>query len=120
MADDLLPDEVVALLRTPFDPLLSDPTRLRIQATLAGLPASGSMRFTALAKTLGLSDGNLGAHLAQLVEHGYVVATATTEGRRRTRWYAATPLGRNAFADHVAALRSVVGTAERAGDEDSE
>ncbi|WP_052462263.1 transcriptional regulator [Nigerium massiliense] len=107
-----VPDDIAALLRTPFDPLLSDPTRLRIQAALVGLPRDGSMRFTALASTLGLSDGNLGTHLATLVEHGYVDTSVTMRGKRRTTWYAATASGRTAFADHVAALRAVVTATE--------
>lgn len=110
-----LPDDLADRLRTPFDPVLSDPTRLRIQAALVGLPAEGSMRFTGLARALGLSDGNLGTHLATLTELGYVGTSTTTRGRRRTTWYSASPLGRQAFADHVAALRAVI-DASRLGD----
>lgn len=111
MAEDLeLGEELADRLRTPFDQLLSDPTRLRIQAALVGLPTGGSMRFTAIARALQLSDGNLGAHLTQLVEHGYVEADRVPRGRRTTTWYAASPLGRAAFAEHVAALRVVIGT----------
>lgn len=108
---DEVPTELADRLRTPFDTTLSDPTRLRIQAALVGLPPDGSMRFTGLGRALGLSDGNLGTHLATLVEVGYVVTTATTRGRRRTTWYSASPLGRQAFAEHVAALRTVIAAA---------
>lgn len=103
-----VPDEVADLLRTPFDALLSDPTRLRLQAALVGLPSSGSMRFTALARALQLSDGNLGTHLAALVEHGYIETSTTLRGRRQTTWYRASEAGRRAFDEHVAALRAVV------------
>lgn len=102
-----IPHDVAALLRTPFDPVLSDPARLRIQAALGGLPSAGSMTFTGLGKTLGISDGNLGAHLAVLVEVGYVATTVTWRGRRRTTWYRATEAGRAAFDTQVDALRSV-------------
>ncbi len=102
-----IPDDVAALLRTPFDPVLSDPVRLRIQAALGGLPRAGSMTFTGLGKTLGISDGNLGAHLAVLVEIGYVATRVSWRGKRRTTWYQATDAGRAAFATQVEALRSV-------------
>lgn len=103
-----LTEEISAQLRTPFDSVLSDPNRLRIQAALHGLPASGSIKFTALAKALQLSDGNLSAHLAVLGEVGYVSSTSTYTGKRRTRWYSATALGREAFDEHVRALELIV------------
>lgn len=98
-------------LRTPFDAALSDASRLRIQAALHGLTADGSMRFTALAKALNLSDGNLATHLAVLSEVGYVSARETFTGKRRTRWYSATPFGREAFEAHVRALQLIVDSA---------
>ena len=106
-AGDLSAD-LLEQLRTPFDATLSDPNRLRIQATLHGLPTDGAIRFTALAKALGLSDGNLSAHLAALSEVGYVTSQATYTGKRRTRWYSATAVGREAFAEHVRALQLIV------------
>lgn len=109
-ADDV-PEPVIAMLRSPFDAVLSDPARLRLQAALHGLPAGASMGFTALRKTLGLSDGNLGAHLAILVDTGYAGATATWRGKRRTTRYAATAAGRAAFDAHVLALQSVIDAA---------
>lgn len=103
-----LPADIAERLRTPFDSALSDPNRLRIQAALHGLDGSGSIRFTALAKALQLSDGNLSTHLAVLCEVGYVTSSSTYTGKRRTRWYSATALGREAFESHVRALRLIV------------
>ncbi|WP_349827257.1 transcriptional regulator [Brevibacterium litoralis] len=111
-----VPDEIGERLRTPFDPTLSDPNRLRIQAALHGLPTEGSIRFTALARTLGLTDGNLATHLAVLAEVGYVDARATYTGKRRTRWYSATALGREAFEAHVRALRLIVDATRQSED----
>lgn len=110
-----LPDSVGELLRTPFDATLSDPNRLRIQAALHGLGSAGSIRFTALAKALGLSDGNLSAHLAVLSEVGYATSQETYTGKRRTRWYSATAVGREAFEAHVRALELIVDAAGRDG-----
>ena len=109
-----VPEPLAEMLRTPFDAVLSDPMRLRLQAALHGLPAEGSMTFTALRKTLRLSDGNLGAHLAILVDAGYATATATWHGKRRTTRYAATSAGRAAFEAHVRALEAVIGAARPA------
>lgn len=100
-------------LRAPFDRALADATRLRIQAALHGLPTGGSIRFTALARTLGLSDGNLGAHLSVLIEVGYVRTEVTSRGKRQTKWYAASGAGRDAFEAHVASLRAVIDAAEQ-------
>lgn len=100
--------ELTAMLRRPLDPLLSDPVRLRLQATLVALPPEGSMTFTALRRLLEVSDGNLGSHLAVLVEQGYVEPEARYRGKRRTTWYSATPAGRAALAGHVRALQSVI------------
>ncbi len=105
---DTLTEAVAALLRTPFDPLLSDLIRLRLQAALLGLPADAAMTFTALRRTLGLSDGNLGAHLAVLVDAGYAHPTVTWRGKRRTTRYRGTPTGRAAFTTHTHALQSVI------------
>lgn len=106
-----LPEDLVERLRTPFDTVLTDASRLRIQATLHGLPPDGAMRFTALARTLGLSDGNLSTHLAALSEVGYVTSSSTYTGKRRTRWYSATAVGREAFEAHVRSLQLIVDAA---------
>ncbi len=111
-----LSETVGEQLRTPFDATLSDPNRLRIQAALHGLEAGGSIRFTALAKALSLSDGNLSAHLAVLSEVGYVTTNETYTGKRRTRWYSASAVGREAFEEHVRALQLIVDSARHAGD----
>lgn len=110
-----VPEPVIEMLRSPFDVLLSDPARLRLQAALHGLPSGASMGFTALRTALGLSDGNLGAHLAILVDAGYATATATWRGRRRTTRYAETSAGRAAFEAHVQALESVIAAARGDG-----
>lgn len=102
-------------LRTPFDAALSDANRLRIQAALHGLAADGSIRFTALAKALNLSDGNLATHLAVLTEVGYVTVRSTYTGKRRTRWYSASATGREAFEAHVRALQLIVDLAQQEG-----
>lgn len=109
--DRELDADLAALLRTPLDPVLADPNRLRIMAALVGLPADGAMRFTHLRHALGLTDGNLGTHLAVLEDAGFVSVDETWSGKRRTRWFAPTGSGREAFAAHVRNLRAVVAAA---------
>ena len=106
---------VAERLRSPFDAALSDANRLRIQAALHGLDAGGSIRFTALARALNLSDGNLAAHLAVLSEVGYVDVSSTYTGKRRTRWYSASPVGREAFEAHVRSLQAIIDSAQLDG-----
>jgi DNA-binding MarR family transcriptional regulator len=66
------------------------------------------MTFTALRKALQLSDGNLAAHLAILVDVGYAETTVTWRGKRRTTRYTTTSAGRAAFEAHVQALEAVI------------
>lgn len=114
-----LPDEIGERLRTPFDTVLSDPNRLRIQAALHGLAPSGSIRFTALVRALHLSDGNLSSHLSALCEVGYATSSSTFTGKRRTRWYSATAAGREAFDAHVDALQLIVDSSRMAPPDNS-
>lgn len=105
-----------ALLRMPLDPLLTDPTRLRLLAALIGLPAAGELAFTALRDLLDLTDGNLGLHLRVLVERDYAAVRKEPRGRRITSFYRPTPAGRAAFAAHIAALEAIIAAAQGAPD----
>lgn len=99
------------LLASPLDPVLSEPTRLRIQAALHALPDGAAMSFTMLRKALTLTDGNLGTHIHVLVEAGFVDTDERWRGKRRTTLYHATSAGRAAFDAHVRALNAIVRTA---------
>lgn len=99
-------------LRTPFDRVLADSTRVRVLAALIAVGTSGSITFAGLKAALQVSDGNLGNHLAVLAEVGYAEASEQWRGRRRTRWYAATAAGREALRAHIETLTAL---AEAAG-----
>jgi DNA-binding transcriptional ArsR family regulator len=103
------------LLHTPVDPLLVEPTRLRIMAALIGLPDAGELSFTGLRQLLDVTDGNLGMHLRQLVEQGYIALTKQEQGKRTQSRYQATPLGRARFAAHIAALEAIAAAARPPG-----
>ena len=56
----------------------------------------------------------LSKHVKTLEEAGYVaVRKVASDGRQRT-WLSLTSAGRKAFANHAAALRALVGSAEAA------
>ena len=84
---DVIVAELADLLASPLDPVLSDPTRLRIQAALHALPDAAAMSFTILRKALMLTDGNLGKHVHVLMDAGFVETEEHWRGKRRTTLY---------------------------------
>ncbi|TET51928.1 MAG: transcriptional regulator, partial [Anaerolineales bacterium] len=84
---------------------------LRIMAALVSLGAEERADFTFLRDLLGLTDGNLGAHLRTLEDAGYVGVEKAFVARRPKTRVAATSEGREAFAAHVDALEAIVGRA---------
>jgi DNA-binding MarR family transcriptional regulator len=96
---------------TELNPVIHQPTRLRIMAALVSLDAQERADFTFLRDLLDLTDGNLGAHLRTLEEAGYVALEKTFVARRPKTWIWATPRGREAFAAHVDALEAIVAEA---------
>ena len=88
-----------------FDEIVHAPHRLRI---CAFLDATSSAEFSALRDMLGVADSVVSKHLKVLHDAGYITITKPT-GRGRVRtWIELTPLGRQAYTDHVAALRDLV------------
>lgn len=105
---DVVLAELADLLASPLDPVLSDPTRLRIQVALHALPAGAAMSFTILRKTLMLTDGNLGTHVHVLIDAGFLSTQEHWRGKRRTTLYQATSAGRAALDAHVRALNAII------------
>lgn len=95
MPDALLPDETI-----------HQSVRLRIMATLR--PLGEAIEFPRLRALLGITDGNLGAHLATLEQAGYVSVEKDFNGRRPRTRVQMTRSGRTAFAQHVAYLRALI------------
>jgi DNA-binding MarR family transcriptional regulator len=91
-----------------LDPIIHQPTRLRIMAALVGLDEGEKADFTFLRDLLGLSDGNLSVHLQRLEEAGYVAVKKAFVKRRPKTWIWATSKGRNTFAAHVDALEAIM------------
>lgn len=100
----------------PLNPLLHQPARTHLVAYLSG---RGEATFSELKRVLGVTDGNLGAHLAKLVEAGYLATGEAAGGGRAQTVYTLTEAGRAALAEYVArlsALMALSAGAEPAGD----
>lgn len=92
-----------------LDPVIHQPVRLRIMASLAALHEAESAEFTFLRDLLGLTDGNLGAHVRKLEEEGYLSVEKAFVQRKPRTFIALSAKGRKAFKGHVAALQSILG-----------
>ena len=91
-----------------LNPLIHQPTRLRIMASLVSLDEDEKADFVFLRDLFDLTDGNLSVHLQRLEEVGYVdIEKAFVERRPRT-WVCATTQGRAAFAAHINALEQII------------
>ena len=87
---------------------IHQPVRLRIMASLVTLGPNEEVDFTYLRDLLGVTDGNLGAHLRKLEEAGYIAVNKTFVERKPRTYVAATAEGRKVFAEHVVALESIL------------
>jgi DNA-binding MarR family transcriptional regulator len=88
-----------------MDDLLLSKVRLGIVAELLNFDW---IAFSELARSLDVSNGNLGAHLSKLIEAGYVGEEKSFANRRPLSRYRLTKRGREAFAGHVAELQSLL------------
>ncbi|HXB84145.1 MAG TPA: transcriptional regulator [Candidatus Acidoferrum sp.] len=88
-----------------MDELLLSKVRLGIVAELLNFDW---IAFSELARSLDVSNGNLGAHLSKLVDAGYVEEEKSFANRRPLSRYRLTKRGREAFASHVAELQSLL------------
>lgn len=88
-----------------FDELIHPATRLSVVALLA---AADWADFAFIRDRLGLSDSALSKQLTTLEEAGYVVIERPVSERRRRVRARLTPLGRERFEGHVAALQGII------------
>ena len=88
-----------------MDELLLSKVRLGVVAALLNFDW---VAFTELARSLDVSNGNLGAHMTKLLESGYVEEEKIFANRRPLTRYRLTARGRDAFAAHVAQLQSLL------------
>ncbi|WP_420632215.1 winged helix-turn-helix domain-containing protein [Candidatus Leptofilum sp.] len=91
-----------------LDRIIHQPVRLQIMAALVALDSEAQLGFTGLRDMLNLSDGNLGAHLRKLEDADYVEVQKTFVARKPQTFVQATPLGRQRFQEHAAALKAIL------------
>jgi DNA-binding PadR family transcriptional regulator len=82
--------------------------KLRL-AVLSLLVAVEQADFTWLRDKTASTDGNLGAQMLKLEEAGYVAMEKRFAGRKPQTVYRMTTSGREALANYVAALKSLLG-----------
>ena len=92
-----------------LDPLIPDPQRLRIVATLAALPDGDTLSFTRLQDMIGLTPGNLLVHLRKLEEADYISSEKTRNGSVQKTTVTLTSRGREALDAYTQALRNLLG-----------
>lgn len=92
-----------------FDPVIHAPLRLRLCALLSPVDQA---EFAMLRDRLEVADSVLSKHVSTLAEAGYVKATKSSTGGRRTTWIALTRQGRRALDGHLAALREIIDATE--------
>jgi DNA-binding MarR family transcriptional regulator len=93
------------------DEILLSKIRLGV---IAELLTSQWVAFADLLRVTQTTNGNLGAHLAKLIEAGYVNEEKTFVNRRPQTRYRLTPTGRAAFVDHVREMQELLKTGESA------
>lgn len=90
-----------------LDAIIHQPTRLHIMAALF---RNRQMSFTDLRDGLGLTPGNLGAHVEKLEEAGYVKSGRVLVDLAFELQYRITDEGLDAFRMYLVDLRALVGT----------
>jgi DNA-binding MarR family transcriptional regulator len=88
-----------------LDRVIHEKGRLAIMSLLA---ASPQLAFTEMRDTLGMTDGNITAHIRTLQEAGYVSVTKAFHDRRPLTTYALTAPGRKAFSAYIDLLEQIV------------
>jgi DNA-binding MarR family transcriptional regulator len=88
-----------------MDELLLSKIRL---AVIGQLVNAQWVTFSDLQRSIDATNGNLGAHIAKLVEAGYIKEEKRFADRRPQSRYQLTKAGRTALVEHVAALQALV------------
>jgi DNA-binding MarR family transcriptional regulator len=100
--DKHAPNDLSALV--DVDRLVHEPARLMI---LANLYVVESADFVFLMNQVGLTWGNLSAHLTKLEEAGYLEMQKAFKGKRPNTLLRLTEKGREAFKDYTQKMRQV-------------
>lgn len=88
-----------------IDRLVHEPTRLVVMASLYVVESAD---YTFLMRQAGLTWGNLSAHLSKLEEAGYIQVEKTYRGKRPYTLVRLSDLGRTAFKEYVAHMKTIL------------
>jgi len=88
-----------------FDKLVHQPTRLQIFSCLY---RHGAARFTDIADSLDVTDGNLSSHLQTMEEEGAVLVEKEFVDRKPRTTYELTDQGRDMFEEHIRTLEVLI------------
>jgi DNA-binding MarR family transcriptional regulator len=88
-----------------LDRVIHEKGRLAIMSLLAATP---QLSFTEMRDTLGMTDGNVTAHVRTLQEAGYVSVIKEFKQGRQVTSYSLTREGRKAFATYIDLLEKIV------------
>jgi DNA-binding MarR family transcriptional regulator len=91
-----------------LDPVIHERVRLSIASILA---ARREVEYLELRDLLGVTDGNLAAHVGALERAGYVAVQKGFVGKKTRTTYRLTAAGRRAFEAHVERLLRLLGPA---------
>jgi predicted transcriptional regulator len=92
----------------PNPPLLDPVFHQTVRTRLGSLLNTGACSFAELKTRLGVTDGNLDAHLRKLSAAGYLHSRMVIRDRVQTN-YSLSPSGKRAFAAYVVDLRAIIG-----------
>lgn len=94
------------MFKPEFDHVIHAPNRLQICSILT---MTAEIEFKALREKLDVSESVLSKHLKTLDEANYVCLTKRTDFGRQRTWLSLTKEGREAYSNHVNALKAIVG-----------
>ena len=94
-----------------LDSAVHGPIRLGI---MTALQVDGALDFTTLKKRLDAVDGSLNLHLGKLEERGYVTSKKAFVDLRPRTTYKITPAGRQALANYLQSMKSLIDYMESA------
>ena len=103
MATPDIPASVAS--HSEIDRLIHEPARFQVMALLYVVESAD---FTFIMNQLGLTWGNLSAHITKLEEGGYVTVEKGFKGKRPQTMLSLTKSGRKAFQTYRQAMRQML------------
>src|SRR5262245_45997800 len=88
-------------------PVLNPVFHQTLRTRIAALLSVRAYSFSELKSALGVTDGNLDAHLRKLSSAGYLHSRIVLTERPKTI-YDLSPSGKRAFADYLVALKAII------------